>query len=142
MNGTPLEEQPTGSAFMMRGHVPSGHGPTGLEAPRRAGVPFGIAWPQVLESVRDEAWREALCQTAGSWRRAFDLEPPQASDAAIDLLSRGFANELADLDAADHCPVCDDVVVQRQRKGMPRVYCSRACQRIANGRRELLDAAA
>ena len=113
-----------------------------LEAARRAGVDFATAWPQVLDSIQDDAWREALAQTAGTWKRAYVLEPVTDGDRAIDVLSRGLAGELANLDAADHCPVCDNLVVQRQRKGVPRVYCSHACQRIANGRRELLDVAA
>jgi hypothetical protein len=58
------------------------------------------------------------------------------------MLSRGVASELASLDAPSRCPVCDGVVVDGPRTRVPKVYCSRACQRLANGRRELLDVAA
>jgi hypothetical protein len=113
-----------------------------LEASRRAGLPFGEAWFTVLDSIEDEKWREALAQTANTWRRAYLLEPPTECDRAVDVLSRGLAGELANLDAPGHCPVCDNVVERGVRERREKTYCSHACQRIANGRRELLDVAA
>lgn len=113
-----------------------------LEASRRAGVPFGEAWPAVLESVEDERWREALSQTSNTWRRAYLLEPPTECDRAVDVLSRGLAGELAALDAAAHCPVCDRPVEPGPRTRRDRVYCSTRCLKIASSRREVLDVAA
>jgi hypothetical protein len=107
-----------------------------LTAARESGVSFGDAWPTVLDSIGDERWREALAQTAGTWKRAYMLEPPTAADVAVDFLSRGIAGELSDLDAVAHCPVCDAEVVPVLR-GAAKVFCSHRCKRIADARRDL-----
>ena len=65
---------------------------------------------------------------------------PNRRDLAIDQLSRGLTGELANLDAATHCPVCDEVVVREGRGA--KVYCSTRCSKITAGRRDLLDVAA
>jgi hypothetical protein len=114
-----------------------------LEAARRAGVPFGVAWHAAVAEVVDERWAEALAQTSNTWRRAYVLEPASEGDVAIDMLSRGLADELASLDAQSHCVVCDAVIVSRGRR--PRreqFYCSSRCRKTAANRRELLDVAA
>lgn len=121
----PSDEQPTGSACMMPGMSPAVQVRRTLEAARRAGVPFGDAWYQALQTIADERWAEALAQTSDTWRRAYALEPRRHGDVAIDLLSRGLAGELANLDADTRCPVCDGVV-QQPVKGQQRVYCSSA----------------
>jgi hypothetical protein len=113
-----------------------------LQAARRASVPFGQAWPAALAAVTDERWAETVAQTAATWRRCYELEPPTRRDIAVDTLSRGLAGELADLDALGRCPVCDGRVVQHPRARVPRVYCSETCRKIASARRERLDVAA
>ena len=111
-----------------------------LEAARRAGVPFPAAWHTAINEITDKKWAEALAQTSNTWRRAYQLEPPTDRDRAIDQLSRRLTGELADLDAAMRCPVCDEVVVRDGRGA--KVYCSTRCSKIAFGRREVLDVAA
>jgi hypothetical protein len=91
--------------------------------------------------IEDERWLEALAQTAGAWKRAYALEPVTAGEAAISMLSRGVAEELAALDTQMHCRVCDQVVDQARTR-RERIHCSTRCLNVAAGHRELLDAAA
>jgi hypothetical protein len=46
-----------------------------------------------------------LSRTAGTWTRAYPLEPATLGDSALDAVSRGIAGELPNLDADDRCPV-------------------------------------
>jgi hypothetical protein len=105
-----------------------------LEAARRSGVPFGQAWPAALDAVEDDRWLEALAQTAGTWKRAYALEPVTTGETAIDLLSRGLAGELANLEALAHCPVCDARIRPQKWARREQVYCSSRCLKVAWGR--------
>jgi hypothetical protein len=126
--------QPSGCAFtLLRQMLPPVRVREVLEASRRAGVPFGDAWHRVLDSVEGDRWRGALAETASTWPRAYTLEPLTAGDLALDLVSRGLANELADLDAPARCPECGGVV-PASRSRRERVYCSRACSRVVTDR--------
>jgi hypothetical protein len=111
-------------------HESSRRGSYGARKPPRAGLPFCDVWPAVLDSVADERWREAISQTAGPWKRAYALEPPPDEERAIDLLSRGVAGELTDLDARSHCPVCDES--SSPPCGARRAYWSTRCVKIAS----------
>jgi hypothetical protein len=42
----------------MRGVSVPANARRALEAARRAGVPFGEAWPAVLDAMEDDQWRE------------------------------------------------------------------------------------
>lgn len=106
-----------------------------LEASRRAGFPFGAAWPHALEQIDDDEWLAALTATAVTWARAYRRAPVRAPEAALDLMARGDAGELVELDALPRCPVCDNVV-RGQPHAPAATYCSRACQKHAADRRD------
>jgi hypothetical protein len=110
-----------------------------LERARSAGVDFTAAWPAALEAVTDEHWLDALASTAKACATRYDREPATAPDLAVDLLARGDAGELVDLNGRPHCLVCDTAFDPPPR-GREKLYCGRSCQRIANGRREQLAA--
>jgi hypothetical protein len=104
---------------------------------RRTGLPFGAAWTAALAALpaaeRDE-WFEALQDTAGSWKAAYQHRP--ATRAELALLAAGDP-EREPTDEPDAweriCAMCQGVMPATKQRNAR--YCSYGCQRAAHGRR-------
>ena len=58
-----------------------------------------------------------------------------APERALDLVARGDAGELVDLDAPLRCPTCGNTFEPHPRAPVA-IYCSRRCQKRAADRRD------
>jgi hypothetical protein len=113
---------------------------------RNDGLTFNDAWAQALEiAIRVDCnagdWLHIFNATREGWQRGYENRPAERQeDAALALAY----DELGPLEHEDvdnptrTCPQCGRELPKTapagRRKGRNAVYCTRECQRAANGR--------
>src|SRR4051812_45529903 len=103
---------------------------------RQAGEPFDDAWQAAVDAVRgreSDAWREALQSTRAAWLRAYEGRALPPRERALMVVGAGEYGEFRDL-AIDVCARCHEPLPENRPRRGRALYCSRACQRAANGR--------
>jgi hypothetical protein len=103
---------------------------------RGRGLDFEQAWPAgvtaALDGIRGAEranWRAALGGTRDAWEIGWNRWPGSRRVRAPLAVAHDLEREPIGL----RCPTCDGRVEQLD-SGRRRIYCSRACQRAANGR--------
>jgi hypothetical protein len=104
---------------------------------RGRGLDFEQAWPAsvavALSSVRGNErsnWRAAFAGTRDGWECAWNRWPGTRRVRAPLAVAHDPGREPIGL----RCPACD-APVEQPAHGRRKVYCSRACQRAAHGRK-------
>lgn len=110
-----------------------------LAARRERREPFPRAWsralPDAIAAVDGEEqadWELTFESTRGRWRAAYELEPPSPAERAVATVATDPDRTVPIVDRNGTCPRCGGSIPPD--RGPVAVYCSRRCQRAANGR--------
>ncbi|MGI8726925.1 MAG: hypothetical protein ACR2K6_04510 [Solirubrobacterales bacterium] len=107
-----------------------------LAEQRSAGAPFAAAWPRALQVALSEAdereeWSAVLVETLEAWRAAFERRPASRPERALAVVG-GDPERTVPLIGDRICEYCEEAIAASKQSNA--VYCSRECQRAANGR--------
>lgn len=127
----------------MAAHAPPELLRAALVAERDSGRPFGRAWPVALAvalrgaQTGDErdVWAGALEATRGAWEAAYGRQDAPVCERALAALGTDPERVVKLAPAGGRiCDRCGDSIPPAKKDRRAR-YCSRVCQRAANGRR-------
>lgn len=107
-----------------------------LAEQRSCGAPFTVAWSRSLEVALSETddpdWLAVITATRETWRAAYERAPAARPERALHLIGTDPDRSVPLIGGDRICGHCGEAIAVGKRSSA--VYCSRECQRSANGR--------